>query len=182
MFSNEDRGTDIWDVWFHSLSAIAWPFYTFRSISQHIILYDATPIGVVIEKAKMLTLGKREEHWIGVENLATSLCSPINHLWPQISKFLVFIFLSVKQDDCTPSCQWFLPAVKSPTIFLSFWAVAIKDPIFLTAGKKPKSSTFYFLVMRTLKIYCLNNFQIRHPAVQTIVIVLYITPQDLVIL
>lgn len=53
--------------------------------------------------------------------------------------------------------------------------MAIEEHIFLTAGKKPKYSTFLFpLVMRTIRIYSLNNFQICHTTVLSIVVTLYI--------
>ena len=41
--------------------------------------------------------------------------------------------------------------------------------------KKTKRKKFFFPVMRTLRIYLLNNFQICHTVVLTIVIMLYIT-------
>lgn len=46
--------------------------------------------------------------------------------------------------------SWLLPAVKSSTMWPSFLAMAMKEQIFLTAGKKKKkksnSSIFYFCV------------------------------------
>ena len=41
---------------------------------------------------------------------------------------------------------------------------------------------FFYLMMRTLRIYSLNNFQIHHTAMLTVVIILYITPLVLIYL
>ena len=48
--------------------------------------------------------------------------------------------------------------------------------------KKKKNKNDVFLVTRTFRIYSLSNFQIYHTAVITIVVMLYIHPQDLFIL
>ena len=97
---------------------------------------------------------------------------PIRSMW---AKAVVFIFSQFYRDS------WNI-ALYYCKVYNMIWYVYILQNCHhkkLFKHPSPHSYNIFFLIMRTFKIYSLNNFQVHSTVFLTIVIMLYITSPGL---